>query len=88
MDYGLDVMEILRRAAKYLVEGVAVALAAHLVPQGNKLKLGEIIMIAVTAAATFAILDMYTPSIGAAAKTGAGFGIGAGVIGGFPTRMA
>jgi hypothetical protein len=81
---GLDLMEILRRAAKYLVEGGAVALAAHLVPQGHKLKLGEIVMIAVTAAATFAILDMYSPSIGAASKTGAGLGVGFGLIGGVP----
>ena len=31
-------------------------------------------MIAVTAAATFAILDMYTPEIGSSARAGAGFG--------------
>lgn len=85
MHGGLDLMEILRRAAKYLVEGGAVALAAHLVPQGHKLRLGEIIMIAVTAAAVFAILEMYTPAIGAAARTGAGFGVGANLVG-FPMR--
>lgn len=83
---GLDVMEVLRRAAKYLVEGGAVALAAHLVPQGGKLKLAEIVMIAVTAAATFAVLDLFAPSIGAAAKTGAGFSVGSGVVGGIPLR--
>lgn len=83
---GLDIQEVLRRAAKYLVEGGAVALAAHLVPQGGKLKLAEIVMIAVTAAATFAVLDLFAPSIGAAAKTGAGFGIGSGVVGGIPLR--
>lgn len=83
---GLDIQEVLRRATKYLVEGGAVALAAHLVPQGGKLKLAEIVMIAVTAAATFAVLDLFAPSIGAAAKTGAGFGIGSGVVGGIPLR--
>lgn len=87
MHGGLDLMEILRRAAKYLVEGGAVALAAHLVPQGHKLRLGEIIMIAVTAAAVFAILEMYTPAIGAAARTGAGFGVGANLVG-FPMHGA
>ena len=40
-------------------------------------------MIAVTAAATFAILDMYTPSISNAARTGAGMGIGFNLTG-FP----
>ena len=43
----------------------------------------EIIMIAVVASATFAILDMYAPTIGATARQGAGFGIGATLVG-FP----
>ena len=40
-------------------------------------------MIAITAAATFAILDMYTPSIAVAARQGAGMGVGFN-ISGFP----
>jgi hypothetical protein len=32
--------------------------------------------VAVTAAATFAILDMYTPQVSTAARLGTGFGIG------------
>jgi len=80
---GFDFQEVLKRAAKYLVEGGAVALAAYYIPQGRKLKFEEVAMIAVTAAATFAILDMYTPSIGSAARTGAGFGIGSNLVG-FP----
>lgn len=83
MDYGLDIMEVLRRAAKYLVEGGAVALAAYLVPK-SKLALGEIVILAVTAAAVFAILELYSPAIGASARTGAGLSLGAGVVGGFP----
>ena len=43
----------------------------------------EIVMIAITAAATFALLDMYAPSIGSAARQGTGFGIGANMSG-FP----
>lgn len=83
MDYGLDIMEVLRRAAKYLVEGGAVALAAYLVPK-SKLELGEILLLALTASAVFAILELYSPSIGASARTGAGLSLGAGVVGGFP----
>ena len=37
----LDLMEVLRRAAKYLIEGGAVALAACLIPK-NKLNMGEV----------------------------------------------
>jgi hypothetical protein len=83
MDYGLDIMEVLRRAAKYLVEGGAVALAAHLVPK-SKLALGEIVILAVTAAAIFALLDLYSPSISSSTRVGSGLALGGGIVGGFP----
>lgn len=79
---GLDFSEIVRRALKYLVEGIVVSLAAYYIPQKKKLNLEDILMIAVTAAATFAILDMYTPAIGEASRLGAGFGVGANLVGG------
>ena len=77
-----DLQEIVKRAVKYLVEGGAVAVAAYYIPQ-KKMNVEEIVMIAITAAATFALLDMYTPSIGSAARQGTGFGIGANMSG-FP----
>ena len=80
----LDIVEIIKRILKYLIEGTAVALAAYYVPQGKqKLSLDSICIIGITAAATFAILDMYTPDISAAARMGAGFGIGGNLVG-FP----
>ena len=85
---GLDLGEIVKRIFKYLIEGGAVALAAYYVPQGkSKLSFDSICIIAVTAAATFAILDMYTPDISASARMGAGFGIGGNLVG-FPGRQA
>jgi ABC-type Co2+ transport system permease subunit len=80
-----DLGEIVRRAVKYIVEGIAVALAAYFIPTGRRLKAQEITLIAITAAATFAVLDMYTPAIGSMARTGAGFGIGANLVG-FPAH--
>ena len=77
-----DVMEIVRRIVKYLVEGFMVAIAAYAIPKYS-LNLHEIMLIALTAAATFSILDTYIPSIGVSARTGAGFGIGANLVG-FP----
>ena len=77
-----DVKEILKRAVKYFIEGTMVAIAAFFIPE-KKMKVDEIIMIALTAAATFSILDMYIPSMGATARSGAGFGIGANLVG-FP----
>lgn len=69
----IDYAEILGRALKYLMEGLAVGLACFF---SGKLTMDEIVMIAVTAAATFAILDMYTPQVSNAARMGTGFGIG------------
>jgi ABC-type Co2+ transport system permease subunit len=83
MDTTLDLGEVVRRALKYIVEGFAVGLAAYFIPSGRRLKWDEIVMLALVAAATFAILDMYTPAIGGAMRTGAGFGLGANLVG-FP----
>jgi len=69
----IDFQEILSRALKYLFEGIAVGLACYFTA---KLSMDEIIIIAITAAVTFAILDMYTPQVSNAARMGTGFGIG------------
>jgi len=81
--YGLDIMEVLRRAAKYLVEGGAVALAAYLIPK-TKLALGEILILALVAASIFALLDLYSPSISASTRFGTGATLGASLVGGVP----
>ena len=46
----------------------------------------EILMIALTAAATFSILDTYVPSLAMGARSGAGFGIGANLVD-FPSKV-
>jgi hypothetical protein len=79
----LDIGEILKRAAKYLIEGLAVALAAYFIPRGRRLSLEEVAMIGISAAAIFAILDLWAPSVGSASRMGAGFGIGGNLVG-FP----
>lgn len=79
---GFDLGELLKRAIKYIVEGLMVALAAFAIPKKN-LQLDEISLIALTAAATFSILDTYLPSMGVNARSGAGLGIGANLVG-FP----
>lgn len=65
---------------KYLLEGSAVAVAAYLIPQ-KKADLREILLIALTAAAVFAVLDQFSPLVGAGARQGAGFGIGLPMVG-------
>tara|TARA_X000000950_G_scaffold285442_1_gene391429 strand:- start:7241 stop:7510 length:270 start_codon:yes stop_codon:yes gene_type:complete len=81
----IDPSELARRAIKYLVEGLMVAIAAYAIPK-KSLNFEEIALIALTAAATFSILDTYVPSMAVSARSGAGFGIGANLVG-FPRMM-
>jgi ABC-type Co2+ transport system permease subunit len=75
----VNVSEIVKRIIKYLVEGLMVAIAAFAIPK-RSLNIEEIVLIALTAAATFSILDTYIPSMGMSARTGTGFGIGANLV--------
>ena len=74
-----DVTELIKRVVKYLIEGLMVAIAAFAIPK-RSLNLEEIALIALTAAATFAILDTYIPSMGVSARSGAGLGIGLNLV--------
>lgn len=83
---GVDWSDVGSRVLKYALEGLAVAVAAFLLPKwmgGKSLPLSQIGMIAMVALATFAILDYASPSIAGGARQGAGFGIGARMVG-FP----
>ena len=78
----LDIGELVRRIVKYVVEGIMVAIAAYAIPK-HSMKLDEVMLIDLTAAATFSILDTYVPSMAVSARSGAGFGMGANLVG-FP----
>lgn len=77
----VDFTELAKKAIKYLVEGLIVALAAYAIPK-KSLNIEEIIVIALVAAATFSILDVFIPAMGVGARSGAAFSIGTGVAGG------
>lgn len=80
----LDWGELVRRAVKYIIEGLMVAIAAYAIPNARRsLSLDEVVLISLTAAATFSILDTYVPSMAVSARSGAGFGMGANLVG-FP----
>jgi ABC-type Co2+ transport system permease subunit len=74
-----DITELIKRIIKYLIEGLMVAIAAFAIPK-RTLNLEEIALLALTAAATFAILDTYIPSMGVSARTGAGLGMGMNLV--------
>ena len=77
-----DFGELVKRAIKYIVEGLMVAIAAYAIPK-KSLNLDEVALIALTAAATFSILDTYVPSMAVSARSGAGLGVGMNLVG-FP----
>jgi hypothetical protein len=80
---GFDFSELIKRAIKYIVEGIIVALAAYVIPK-KSLSVEEVVVIALTAAATFSVLDVFIPSMGMGARQGASLAIGAGIAGGIP----
>ena len=82
MSATFDFPELIKRAIKYIVEGIIVALAAYTIPK-KSLNVEEVVIIALTAAATFSVLDVFVPSMSTSARGGAGFGIGANLVG-FP----
>lgn len=76
----MDLDFLVKNILKYLLEGIAVALAAKYIP-ARGIEMSEVLMIALTAALTFFILDVCSPGIAAGARLGAGFGIGAKTVG-------
>ena len=69
-----------QRILKYLLEGLTVAFVAYYIPR--KVVSGqEILLIGITAAATFAILDTFSPSVSESTRVGSGFGIGYNLTG-------
>ena len=54
--------EIIKRIIKYVIIGFAVALAARYIPK-DKIQLIETIMIGIVASCSFALLDMYAPTV-------------------------
>jgi ABC-type Co2+ transport system permease subunit len=78
----LSVTELGTRVVKYLLEGLAVAVAMVIIPRRVP-TMEEIVSVSVVAALVFAILDLLSPSVGLTARQGAGFGLGANLVG-FP----
>lgn len=77
-----DFGELIKRALKYLVEGILVAICAYTIPK-KSINLEEVALIGLWAAAVFCILDTFSPMIGSSARNGAGMGIGFNLVG-FP----
>lgn len=73
---------LIKNVLKYVLEGVAVALAAQYIPSRG-IATNEVMMIALTSALTFFVLDLFAPTVAVGARLGTGFGLGAKQVG-FP----
>jgi hypothetical protein len=80
MNNVVDLPELIKRIVKYMIEGFVVAIAAFAIPK-QSMNVMEIGLLAVTAAATFSILDTFIPSMGVSARNGTGLGIGLNLSG-------
>ena len=85
MNSMFDFSELIKRAIKYIIEGIMVAICAYAIPK-KSLNVEEVVIIGLAAAATFAILDTFSPSIGGSARSGAGMGLGFNLVN-FPRIM-
>jgi hypothetical protein len=76
----IDTRELCRRVVKYLLMGVVIATCSLVLPK-QKLDLEAVLALSLVAGATFAIIDTFMPSMSYPVQLGAGFGIGAGMVG-------
>ena len=60
---------------KYILEGIVVGAVAYFIPN-TKLDIGSVIILALTSASIFAILDQFSPQISRPARRGTGFALG------------
>jgi len=74
---------LLVAALKWFVEGLAVAIAMVLISRKSSPQWSEVLAVASTAALVFAVLDTLAPSVAESSRAGAGFGLGANLVG-FP----
>lgn len=82
MQYSFDTQEMFTRIVKYIIEGLVVGIVAVILPE-RPLSMEAALMLALVAAACFAVLDLVAPSIGASARQGVGLATGFGLMG-FP----
>lgn len=84
--WSMDWRDLFKRALKYILEGLAVALVAYYLTKGLDFK--AIVTLGITAAVVFAILDTFSPTISLGARLGAGFGVGQTMFGLNPAVLA
>ena len=80
-DNKINKSDIIQIVSRYILQGLAIALAAYYIPLMYKTSLRkptfkEIFLISITASFTMFLLDQFIAPVGFGAKLGAGFTIG------------
>jgi hypothetical protein len=76
----IDTRELCRRVVKYLLMGIVIAVSTLILPK-QKIDLESVLALSLISGATFAIIDTFIPTMSYPVQLGAGFGIGAGLVG-------
>lgn len=79
MEASFDIQEMVTRIIKYLLEGLVVGIVASILPD-KPLSIDKIVLLGLTAAAMFSILDLVAPAISTSARQGAGLGLGFNLV--------
>ena len=79
LPFSLDTRTLCKMVVKYITLGLVIAIVCLVLPK-QKLDLEAVIALALISASTFAILDLFAPTLSAPAQLGVGFGIGAGLV--------
>jgi hypothetical protein len=72
--------ELCKRVVKYVLMGMVIAICSLVLPKG-KIDFEAVIALGLVSACTFAIIDTFIPTMSYPVQLGAGFGIGAGLVG-------
>lgn len=71
---------------QYILEGIVVAIAAYVIPN-RRTKFNEVAVIAVIAALTLFVLDIFSSDIAKGSRLGAGLGIGYNLVTAAPVAL-
>lgn len=83
MNIPIDIREVITRAMRYIIEALAITIAAYYLPR-RTMQWEAIAVIAATGAAALALLDTWAPTVAEGARKGSGFGIGMQYVGALP----
>lgn len=74
--------ELCKRVVKYILQGAIISIAVLLLNK-NKPDFEAVVGLGLIASATYAIIDLFAPSLTMPVNLGVGFGVGAQLVG-FP----